>query len=80
MSRRIESFSPLRLAEPRVAFALPFSLDNLAFFISRTFALTPDGKRIIAVRLDERAPQQINTLQVIRNWPEEVKAVLRGRK
>jgi serine/threonine-protein kinase len=80
MSRRIESFSPLRLAEPRVAFALPFSLDNLGFFITRTFALTPDGKRIIAVRLDERQPQEINTLQVIRNWPEEVKAALRDRK
>jgi serine/threonine-protein kinase len=79
VSRRIESFSPLRLAEPRVAFALPFSLDNLGFFITRMFALTPDGKRIIAVRPDARRPQDINTLQVIRNWPEEVKAVLRGR-
>jgi Tol biopolymer transport system component len=80
MSSRVESFSPLRLAEPRVAFALPFSLDPLFVYLSRMFTVTPDGKRIIAVRPDERGPQQINTLHVIRNWAEEVKAALQGRK
>jgi hypothetical protein len=29
---------------------------------------------------DEHRPAQINTLQVIRNWPEEVKAALAAGK
>jgi hypothetical protein len=31
------------------------------------------------VQTDERAPNDINTLQVIRNWPAEVKAKLAGK-
>jgi eukaryotic-like serine/threonine-protein kinase len=79
MGRRVVSSSPLRLADAHVAFALPFALSNPLFFQSRAFAVTPDGQRVLVVQADERAPKDINALQVIRNWPEEVKAKLAGQ-
>ena len=39
----------------------------------RSIPFTSSTPRV-AVRTDERNPVEINTLQVIRNWPEEVKA------
>jgi hypothetical protein len=78
-SRRVESSAPLRLAAPRVAFALPFALSNPAYWGSRAFAVAPDGRRVLVVQADQQAPRDdINTLHVIRHWPEEVKAKLRG--
>ena len=75
MGSRIESFSPLRLAAPRVVFALPFPLDNGAgFWGTRAYAVEPGGQRVLVVQPDEQKPKDINTLQVVRNWPEEVKA------
>jgi len=79
MGRRVESSSPLRLADARVAFALPFALSNPYFFSSRAFAVTRDGRRVLVVQADERAPKDIDALQVIRNWPEEVKAKLAAK-
>ncbi len=79
MGRRVVSSLPLRLAEARVAFALPFALSNPLFFQSRAFAVEPGGRRVLVVQPDERAPKDINTLQVIRNWPAEVKAKLAGK-
>ena len=77
-ARRVVSLAPFRLAEPYVAFALPFALTPVQTNIARLFAVTPDGRQLITVRPDERLAPEINTLQVIRNWPEEVKAALRA--
>jgi hypothetical protein len=44
----IESLSPLRFGESRVAFAPPFTLEASNPYFSRTFAVMPDGKRILA--------------------------------
>jgi len=80
MSRRVESAFPLRLAAAsRVAFSLPFALDNGIADLSQAFAVAPDARRVLVVQTDERAPNEINTLNVITNWPEEVKAKLRSR-
>jgi serine/threonine protein kinase/Tol biopolymer transport system component len=78
MSRRVESTSPWRLADPNVAFALPFALDNESAWAARTFAVAPGGRRVLVVQPDERAPRDVTSLTVITNWPEEVKAKLRG--
>jgi serine/threonine-protein kinase len=78
MSRRVESLSPLRFGPPRLAFALPFVLDSKVFF-PRPYAVVPDGRRLLVVQPDDRAPSTITALQVIRNWPEEVKAKLSAR-
>jgi eukaryotic-like serine/threonine-protein kinase len=80
MGSRIGSFSPLRLAAPRVVFALPFPLDNGGgFWGTRAYAVEPGGQRVLVVQPDEQKPKDINTLRVIRNWPEEVKAKLAGK-
>jgi serine/threonine-protein kinase len=78
MSRPVESLSPLRLGPPRLAFALPFVLDLQDFF-PRPYAVTPDGRRLVVVQPDDRAPSAVISLQVIRSWPEEVKAKLSSR-
>jgi hypothetical protein len=80
MGSRIESFSPMRLVVPRVVFSLPFPLDNDGgFWGTRAFAVEPGGRRVLVVQPDERAPKDINALQVTRNWPEEVMAKLAGK-
>jgi serine/threonine-protein kinase len=79
MSRHVESTSPLRLAAPRVAFALPFALGNDNPFLSLAYDVEPGGRRVLVVQQDERAPKGLNSLDVITNWGEEVKAKLRGR-
>jgi len=79
MSRRVESTSPWRLADPRVAFALPFALDNESEWTAKAFAVAPGGRRVLVVQPDERTPKDVNALQVIRNWPEEVMAKLAGK-
>ena len=76
MSRRVESISSQRLAAPRVAFALPFSLDTTRYFVSRLFTVSPEGNRIVVVRTDDRRPAFIDTLQVTRNFHAAVKAAL----
>ena len=81
MSRRVESTSPLRLAAaPRVAFALPFASARVDAYLSLAYAVEPGGRRVLVVRPDEREPNDITSLNVITNWPEEVKAKLRGRR
>jgi serine/threonine-protein kinase len=79
MSRHVESTSPLRLAPARVAFALPFALGNDNPFLSLAFDVERGGRRILVVRQDEQEPRGINSLDVIANWGEDVKAKLRGR-
>jgi Tol biopolymer transport system component len=76
MSRRVESRSPLRFGPPRAAFALPFALLGLLGYHSRTYTVTPDGRTLVTVQPDERQPSEIKALQVIRHWPEEVRAKL----
>jgi hypothetical protein len=65
---------------PRLAFAFPFSLTIVPFYVARRFAVTDDGQRLLAVRPDERRPLESNTLQVIRNRPQEVTAILAAGK
>jgi serine/threonine-protein kinase len=79
MSRHVESASPLRLAPPRVAFALPFALDNDNPYLSLAYDVEPGGRRVLVVQQDERAPKGINSLDVITNWGEDVKTRLRRR-
>jgi Tol biopolymer transport system component len=81
MSRRVESTSPLRLAaNSRVAFALPFALSGGSAYLSQTYVVEPGGRRVLVVRPDERDPNDISALNVITNWPEEVKKELRARQ
>lgn len=76
MSRRVVSQSPLRFGPPQVAFALPFELEGEIPYHSRSYGMTPDARRVFAVQPDDRARQEINTLEVIANWPAEVKSKL----
>jgi Tol biopolymer transport system component/DNA-binding winged helix-turn-helix (wHTH) protein len=79
MSRRVQSADPLRLAAaPHVAFALPFALENGAAYLTRAFSVTPDGRRVLVVQPDERRPNDVASMNVITNWPEDVSAMLRG--
>jgi serine/threonine-protein kinase len=80
MSRRVESTSPWRLAEPHVAFALSFALADAGAFQPRAYAVEPGGRRVFVVQPDERAPKDITVLHVVTNWAEEVKAKLGGGK
>jgi hypothetical protein len=80
MSRRVESSSPLRLADSRVAFALPFRLHAPMDYHSRAFSVTPDCRRVVIMQTDERTPDRVNALTVIRGWPEEVRAKLSGSR
>jgi serine/threonine-protein kinase len=73
LSRRVESLSPMRLGPTRVAFALPFTLGE------PRFSVAPDGRRVLVVRPDSRQPEAVHALQVVRNWPAEVKVKLSGR-
>jgi len=79
MSRHVESTWPLRLAPPRVAFALPFALGNDNPFLSLAYDVEPGGRRALVVQQDERDPKGVNSLDVISHWGEDVKARLRGR-
>ena len=64
--------SPLKLANPHVAFALPFGLWSM-----HPFALAPDGQRLVMVRRDEGIPTEVQSLALVRNWAQEVKAKVR---
>ena len=76
MSRPVESNSPLRLGPPRVAFALPFALGNDNPFLSLAYDVERGGRRALVVQPDEREPNGINSLDVITNWGQDVKAKL----
>jgi hypothetical protein len=79
MSRRVESTMPLRLAPAaRVAFALPFALDTGTPYFSRTYAVAPDGSRVLVVQPDQEVPQRINSLNVITDWSRHVEQALRA--
>jgi Tol biopolymer transport system component len=79
MSRRVESTMPLRLSPAaRVAFALPFALDTGTPYFSRTYAVAPDGSRVLVVQPDQEAPQRINSLNVITDWSRHVEQALRA--
>ncbi len=71
--------SPLKLANPHVAFALPFAPPQKLRYLLRVFALAPDGRRVVVVRPDSTAPTEIHKLTLVRNWDEEVKAKLAGK-
>jgi len=79
MSRQVESLAPLRLGPPRVAFALPFAPGSGRSWQPRSFSLTPDGRRVLVIQTDARAPL-LHTLFVVRNWFEEVKAKMAAAK
>jgi dipeptidyl aminopeptidase/acylaminoacyl peptidase len=80
IGRHLESVSPLRLAAPRVAFALPFALSNPDASLSRAFVIAPDGRRVLVVQADQQVSKDdVNIFEVIRNWSEEVKAKLAGK-
>ena len=80
LGRRVESLSPLRLGSPRVVFALPFTLGQAYYFQPRAFAVAPDGSRVLVVQPDQRRPEEIRELHVIRNWATDVKAKLAAVK
>jgi eukaryotic-like serine/threonine-protein kinase len=79
MSRQVESLAPLRLGPPRVAFALPFAPGSGRYWQPRSFSLTPDGRRVLVIQADERAPV-LRTLFVVRNWSDEVEAKMAAAK
>ena len=74
MSRAVESLAPLRLSEPRVAFALPFPLHTPMDYHARAFTVTPDGRRVLVMQTDERTPDRVTSLTVVRGWAAELKS------
>ena len=74
MAMDVSPGPPLKLANPHVAFALPFAPPDMIAYLLRVFALAPDGRRLVVVRPDSTAPTEIHKLTLVRNWAEEVKA------
>ena len=38
--------------------------------------ISPDGKRFLMVKLDDRKPQPVNEIILVQNWTEELKRLV----
>jgi hypothetical protein len=48
-----------------------------SFSAARGWDISPDGKRFLMVKLDERTPEPVNQMILVQNWLEELKRLKR---
>ncbi|MBZ5514226.1 MAG: serine/threonine-protein kinase, partial [Acidobacteriia bacterium] len=66
----VETGSGFSASKPRLLFEHP---GYIGMAPTRTWDISPDGQRFLAVKMEERKPQPITELTLVENWLEELK-------